>query len=132
MDKIKDKLFKVLDNCETKQLAYIFENYMKSKGYRKVDRRRKDNTNTYSIHGECCNWNRVECYFHKEFKGYNNDCDLDVTLRKRAGYYLIVGDKDEVAFERSFNDVVHYNEELLRELYERHKELFEELFKLVS
>lgn len=130
MDEIKDKLFKLLDSCETKQLAYIFEKYMKSKGYRKVDRRRKDNTNTYSIHGECCDWNRVECYFYKEFKEYNNNCDLDVTLRKRAGNYLIVGDKDNRAFERSFNDVVNYNEELLRELYEQHKELFEELFKL--
>lgn len=95
------------------------------------DRRRKDNTNTYSIHGDCCNWNRVECYFHKEFKGYNNDCDLDITLRKRAGYYLIVGNKDNRAFERSFNDIVHYDESLLSKLFKQHKELFEELFKLI-
>lgn len=123
---MKDKLFKILESYETKQLAEIFKNYMESIGVKKLDRRRKDNTNTYSVHGDCTNWNRVECYYHKDSLGYTEE-DLDITLRKEAGYYLIIGRKGQRAFERSYNSIVHYDEKLLSEIVKDHKPLFDML-----
>lgn len=129
---MKDILIKVLEQCETKQLANIFENYMKSIGIKKLDRRRKDNTNTYSIHGDCTNWNRVECYYHKTSTEYSKE-NLDITLRKRAGYYLIIARNGERAFECSWgNEILHYNEELLNQIICEHEELFNSLKYLVS
>ncbi len=130
-EKKKDILFELLQKCETNQLANIFENYMKSIGVKKLDRRRKDNANTYSIYGDCTNWNRVECYYYKDSTEYSEE-DLDITLRKRAGYYLIIGRKGEVAFERSYDSVVHYDEKLLDEIIKEHRPLFDELIKIVS
>lgn len=127
---MKDKLFNILDICETKQLANIFESYMKNKGIRKLDRRRKYNNNTYSIHGDCTNWNRVECYYYKDSTEYSRE-NLDITLRKRAGYYLIIGRKGERAFERSYDSIVHYDERLLGEIVKEHKILFDKLLSLV-
>lgn len=128
---MKDMLFKLLEKCETKQLASIFEDYMKSIGVKKLDRRRKDNANTYSIHGDCTNWNRVECYYHKDSAEYSKE-NLDITLRKRAGYYLIVGRDGERAFERSYDSVVHYDEKLLDEIVKDHKPLFDVLLSAAS
>lgn len=127
---MKDILFKLLDQCETKQLAYIFQTYMESIGVKKRDNRRKDNTNTYSIHGDCTNWNRVECYYHKDSSEYSK-VDLDITLRKRSGYYLMVCRKTKVAFERSYDSIVHYDEKLLDEIVKDHKPLFDMLSSIV-
>jgi hypothetical protein len=127
---MKDKLFKVLDVCETKKLAEVFKNYMEGVGVKKLDRRRKNNLNTYTIHGDCTNWNRVECYYHKNSRDYGME-DLDITLRKRAGYYLIIGRKGQRAFERSYDTIVHYDEKLLNEIIKDHKPLFDELISLV-
>jgi hypothetical protein len=128
---MKDKLFKILDVCETKQLAKIFKSYMRGIGVKKLDKRRKDNSNTYSTHGDCTNWNRVECYYHTSSREYGME-DLDITLRKRAGYYLIIGKKGQRAFERSYDSIVHYDEELLNEIIKEHKPLFDELINLVD
>jgi hypothetical protein len=58
--------------------------------------------------------------------------DLDITSRKRAGYYLIIGKKGQRAFERSYDSIVHYDEELLNEIIKEHKPLFDELINLVD
>jgi len=127
MEKInKDDIFKILDYYDTKELAEVFKNYMKRLGIKKLDKRRKDKTNTYSVHGDCTNWNRVECYYHKNSREYGME-DLDITLRKRAGYYLIIGRKGQRAFERSYDSIVHYDEELFNEIIKDHKMLFEML-----
>lgn len=113
---MKNVLIKVLKQCETKELANIFESYIKSIGVKKLDRRRKNNSNTYSIYGDCTNWNRVECYYYKNSTEYGQQ-NLDITLRKRAGYYLIVAKNGIRAFECSWdNKIIHYNEELLNEI----------------
>jgi hypothetical protein len=122
----KDEIFKILDSYDTKELAEVFENYMKRIGIRKLDRRRKDKTNTYSIHGDCTSWNRAECYYHKDSLEYSKE-DLDITMRKRAGYYLIIGRKGNRAFERSYNKIVRYDEKLFNEIIQDHKILFEML-----
>jgi len=128
---MKEKLFKILDVYDTKQLAEVFKRYMESIEINKLDRRRKDNSNTYNIHGDCTNWNRVECYYHKDSRDYGME-DLDITLRKRAGYYFIIGRKGQRAFERSYNYIVHYDEKLLNEIIKDHKSLFDELISKIK
>lgn len=120
----KDEVYKILDAYETKELARVFEEYMLTIGVKKLDRRRKDKSNTYSIHGDCTNWNRVECYYHKDSVEYSKE-DLDITLRKRSGYYLIIGRKGERAFERSYDSIVNYDEKLFNEIVQDHKMLFQ-------
>lgn len=122
----KDEVYKILDEYETEELAAVFEKYMKCIGVKKLDRRRKDKNNTYSIHGDCTNWNRVECYYHKDSTKYCSE-DLDITLRKKAGYYLIIARKGDRAFERSYDDIVHYDEKLFNEIVQDHKMLFQML-----
>lgn len=70
---MKDKLINVLKKCETKQLANIFKNYMESKGVKKLDRRRKDNSVSYLIDGENTSWNRVECYCNNGSEEYGEE-----------------------------------------------------------
>ncbi|NFF21824.1 zinc ribbon domain-containing protein [Clostridium botulinum] len=120
----KDEVYKILDAYDTKELARVFVEYMISIGVKKLDRRKKDKRNIYSVHGDCNNWNRVECYYHKDSTEYCSE-DLDITLRKRAGYYLIIGRKGERAFERSYDSIVHYNEKLFNEIVQDHKKFFQ-------
>lgn len=120
----KDEVYKILDAYETKELAEVFAKYMKRIGVKKLDRRRKDKLNTYTAEGDCTNWNRVECYYHKDSIKYGQE-DLDITLRKRCGYYLIIGRKGDRAFERSYDKVVHYDEKLFNEIVQDYKMLFQ-------
>lgn len=125
MDEInKEEVYKILDAYETKELARVFVEYMLTIGAKKLDRRKKDKTNTYSLDGETTGWNRVECYYHKDSIEYGKE-DLDITLRKRSGYYLIIGRKGDRAFERSYDDIVHYDEKLFNEIVQDHKKLFQ-------
>ena len=124
-----EKLTKVWSSCETKQLAKIFEDYMKSIGVRKHDQRRKNNVNTYMIDGNSTGWNRIQCYYHKESEKYAEE-DLLLVLRKRAGDYFIVGRKGERAFEVDYGGVKHFDESLLKEIMEEHKPLFNTLLQL--
>lgn len=133
---MEKKFIKLLDALETKSLAYIFKGIMENKKIRKYDGRRKDNTNTYYADGRCDNWNRVFCIYYKDSTEPGEE-DLEITLRKRAGYYLIVERKNkravEVTWSLKANGIVisTYDEELLNEILKDHKELFESLFKLV-
>ncbi|GAA0076159.1 hypothetical protein UT300005_05370 [Clostridium sp. CTA-5] len=122
----KDEAYKILDAYDTKELARVFVEYMISIGVRKFDRRRKDKVNTYSVDGDSTGWNRVECYYHKDSIKYCEE-DLDITLRKRSGYYLIIGRKGERAFERSYDSIVHYDYKLFNEIVQDHQKLFQML-----
>ena len=119
-----DKLIKLWKTYETKQLANVFEQYMKSIGVKKYDSRRKDNSNTYLIDGKSTNWNRVQCYYHKDSQKYGEE-DLLIALRKRAGNYLIIGRQSNRAFEIDYSGIKHYDEVLLNEIIKEHKPSFE-------
>lgn len=119
-----EKLIKLWKTYETKQLANVFEQYMKSIGVKKYDSRRKDNSNTYLIDGKSTNWNRVQCYYHKNSQKYGEE-DLLIALRKRAGNYLIIGRQSNRAFEIDYSGIKHYDEALLNEIIKEHKPLFE-------
>lgn len=127
---MKDKLIKLIDVLETKQLATIFTTYMKEKNIKKFDGRRKENSNTYFVYGKDEGWDRVYCIY------YNNiDVnDIDIVFRKRAGRYLVIKRGLETVFEHSYGQTVfniHYNEFLFNKMYEENKSLFNELFKLL-
>jgi len=122
-----EKLTKLWKTCETKELALIFESYMKEIGVRKTDRRRKDNINTYLIHGDSTNWNRVQCYYQKDSEESRKENVL-LTLRKRAGDYFIIEREGVRAFEVDYRGLVHYNEVLLNEIIKEHQLLFDNLF----
>lgn len=128
---MQGKLEKIWKSCETKQLAKIFEDYMESIGVRKYSNRRKDNTNTYMIDGKSTNWNRVQCYYHKDSAKYCEE-NLLLVLRKRSGDYFIIGRKEERAFEVDYSGIRHYKEKLLNEILEEHKPLFDALFETVE
>lgn len=127
MVEMKEKLTNLWKTCETKQLAEIFETYMKSIGVRKWDGRRKDNRNTYLADGKSTGWNRFTCYYHKDSPSYGDE-DLLIVLRKRAGDYLIIGKRGDRAFEVDYSGIKHYDENLLNEILQEHKGLFDTLF----
>ena len=128
---MKDKLTEVWKLCETKQLAKIFEDYMKSIGVRKHDGKRKDNTNSYMIDGKSTSWNRVQCYYHKDNEKYASE-NLLIVLRKRSGDYLIIERRSKRAFEVDYHGVIGYDENLLKEIMEEHKPLFDTLTALIA
>ena len=112
---------------ETVELAWIFEKYMKDIGAKKLDKRRKDCSHTYLIDGKSTNWNRVECYYHKENDSRYGKENLSITLRKRSGSYFLIERKLRRAFEISEDEVICLDKELLNEIVEEHKALFEML-----
>ena len=121
---LKEKLIEFWKICETKQLAQIFEEYMKSIGARKYDGRRKDNRNTYLIDAKSTNWNRVQCFYdEKDWNVYGEE-NLLLVLRKKAGNYLIIAKEGKRAFEVDYSGLVVYDEELLTSIMKEHEPLF--------
>lgn len=123
---MKDRLTTLWKMGTTKGVAHIFEEYMKVQGVRKLDGRRKDNSNTYLADGKSTRWNRVECYYFKDIERFAEE-DLLIVLRKQAGNYLIIARKGIRAFEVDYGGIKHYDEELLKEIMEDHKVLFDAL-----
>lgn len=126
---LEEELTKLWKTCETKQLANIFKKYMESMGVKKWDSRRKDNLNTYFIDGKSTGWNRATCYYYKDCVNYADE-NLLIVLRKRSGSYLIVGKQGKRAFEVDYHGVLHYDEDLLKEILEEHKSLLDALLAL--
>lgn len=126
-----EKLTNVWKWLGTKQLANAFKDHMIIKGVQKHDSRRKDNHNTYMIDGKSTNWNRVQCYYHKDSEKYCEE-NLLLVLRKEAGNYFIVQRKNDRAFEVDYSGIRHYDEKLLNEIYSEHQMLFDKLFEIAE
>lgn len=127
---MKEKLVKLINVLETKQLANIFKIYMKERNIKKFDGRKKENSNTYFVYGKDEGWDRVYCIYYND-KDIN---DIDIVFRKRAGLYLIIKRGARIIFEHSFNGTVfntYYDELLFNQINKEHKALFDELFKLI-
>lgn len=124
----------LLDQIETKQLALIFKNAMESSGIKKMDRRKKDNRNTYYYNGDCTAWNRVECMTFKDSSEYGNE-DLEITLRKRSGYYLLIERKGNTAIEVSWCtnsiETVNFDKNLLIKVLRDYSMLFDLLLQSI-
>ncbi len=123
-----EKLTKIWRSCQTFELAMIFEGYMQDIGAKKADGRRKNNNNTYIVDGKSTSWNRVECYYNKDSIRYGEE-NLLLVLRKDAGDYLIIQRKNKRAFEVDHNGVSQFDENLLKEITDEHKPLFDALIK---
>ena len=126
-----EKLTKVWKQLGTKQFANVFKAYMITLGVKEHDSRRKVNLNTYMIDGKSTNWNRVQCYYHKDSEKYCEE-NLLLVLRKEAGNYFIVQRRDERAFEIDYSGLRHFDEKLLKEIYSEHKMLFDKLFEIAE
>lgn len=131
MGNIEDILGNYYRTKDTKDLAALFERYMVETGAKKLDRRRKDTSNTYRVDGSSTNWNRVECYYYRNSGDYQKYgmFEFCITLRKRAGSYLLIevgSPKCHIVrpYEISYGNVVHCNEELLAKLVKQHPKLF--------
>ena len=127
---MKDKLIKLIDKLETRQLANIFKAHMEENNIRKFDDRKKENSNTYFVYGKDEGWDRVYCIYYND-KDIN---DIEIVFRKRAGLYLIIKRGARVIFDHSFNGTsfnTYYDEILFNKLYEEYKDFFEELFKVI-
>lgn len=131
MTPIEDILKQYYEKYDTGDLATLFRGYMKEIGASKLDRRKKDTSNTYIVDGDSTNWNRVECYYHKnsgDWQQYGK-FDFCITLRKRAGSYLLIevgspeGDIKR-PYEISYGKVVCFDKDLLMDLVKRHPKLF--------
>lgn len=132
MDSIDKTLRGYYRKKDTKDLATLFKRYMVEIGAKKLDRRRKDTSNTYLVDGDSTNWNRVECYYYRNSGDYRKHGQFEfcIVLRKRAGSYLLIeiGNPDySIArpYEISCGKVIHYNRELLTGLVKRHPKLFD-------
>lgn len=125
MDNIIEIMTNFYKTKDTKDLAKVFETYMKSIGARKLDHRRKDNTHTYAIEGDCTNWNRCECYYFKEDGRDYRNAYFGTTLRKRAGSYFLIEYKGKRPFEVSYDGILHYDEEMMKDIVEEFSGLFE-------
>lgn len=131
MSPIEEILKHCYEKYDTKDLALLFENYMREIGANRLDRRRKDTSNTYQIDGDSTNWNRVECYYYKNSGDYQRygKFDFCITLRKRSGSYLLieVGSPNEDIkrpYEISYGKVIKYDKGLMEDLIKRHPKLF--------
>lgn len=125
---MKEKLTQLWERCDTKLLADIFETYMKNLSIKKYDGRKKDNTNTYDIDGDSTIWARVQCYYYTDSTEYQKE-NLLLVLRKEAGDYFLIQRKNKRAFEIDYGGLKCYNEELLNEILNEHKILFDNLFE---
>lgn len=131
MTAIEDILEQYYKKHDTKDLANLFQAYMTEIGASKLDKRKKDSSNTYRIDGETTNWNRVECYYYRNQDDYEKygKFEFCITLRKRAGDYLLIevgNEKQEIKrpYEISCGKVVHFDKDLLTELVSKHPKLF--------
>ena len=136
---LTDMLRLYYETQETKDLAQLFESYMKSIGAKRLDPKRADNANTYQIDGKSTNWNRVECTYYRE----NGDhlkygrSEFCITFRKRSGRYLLLETGNQTCdikrpYEISYGDIVHYDEKELTRLQNLHPGLFRMMEKAIS
>lgn len=131
MSSIEEILEKYYKTKDTRDLADLFKKYMTEIGAKKLDRRRKDTSNTYQIDGNSTNWNRVSCYYyrnsgdHQQYGKY----EFCIVFRKRAGDYLLIeiGNSDcdiQRPYEISCGKVICCDKALLTELIKQHPKLF--------
>ena len=80
------------EKMETIDLALLFDQYMHEIGAKRLDRRRKDTSNTYVIDGDSANWNRVDCTYYKNSGDYiqYGKFAFCITFRERRGDYLLI------------------------------------------
>lgn len=149
---VEDKLMELWQRLDTKTLAYVFSEYCKNELKASVLNCNEDapplQFNIYYAEGDSYSWNKCECNYAKD-KWEWGEFDIHITLRKEAGSYLIIGEKDKRYFEcdmqwvRTKNvierdgwemlpKVKAYMEPELSKFMAKHKKLFDALFNAVG
>lgn len=111
MREIKQLLNDTLKYLETKEVASIFEQYMESIGAKPLNSKNEGLKNTFLIDGKSTNWNRVECFHYNTNDTKFGSERLDFTMRKRAGYYLLLQRGDNRFFETDGSESFRWNDE---------------------
>lgn len=116
-----------LNDTDIDDMGAIFSMYCKNTlGLSKRDRRKKDNRNTYYASSKGYNGNKIECgiYGNKtEFLGER----LYIVLRKRSGWYIVIGENNAKRLVEYDGQVRHYDPDGLRNLIDQHPVLFKKL-----
>lgn len=124
-----EELTNVWKQCGTKQLAKIFKEYAVSKGYTILKNSQRRSNHSCRIENTCGRWNRVGCYYYTDNIDYGNE-NLVITLRKKAGDYMIIERRNTRAFEVDSGGIRHYNEQLLKAIIDEHEDLFKALIAI--
>ena len=123
-----DRFRTLLDELEVDELEYVFSSYCQNTlGLRRLDRRRKDNRNTYYASSKGYNGNKTECgIFHGRTQNFLDE-SLYIVLRKRSGRYIVIGKNNAERYLEIDTEVRHYDPEKLHALMREHSALFRKL-----
>lgn len=118
-----------LEYTEVTELGMIFSNYCKN--ILKLpyhDRRKKDCNNRHSwyVSSRSYNGNKIECGIYGDNPTFLGET-LYIVLRKRAGYYIIIGENNANRFAEWDGEVRHYDPDGLRKMIAEHPILFKRL-----
>lgn len=98
-------------------------------GYRKHDRRRKDNSHTFRVSGSCYDWHKVECEVLED----GVQAKLRIIMRKESGLYLIIEYEGTRMLEIDYNGpdgelrIMRDREDDMWRLYSEYRALFDAL-----
>lgn len=126
---IEEKLKQIYLNCSTRQIARVFAEYAESRGFEKLDGRRKKNIqlNTYYCEGESEYWDRVTCQMES---ACYPDLEMYIVLRKNSYMFIRIMDEEVFSYER-MKGVTKYDEEKLNGAFKKHKKLFNMLLAYI-
>ena len=107
---------KILKTKSTTFVRTICEKYCLQKGYQKWNRNPQAEKWYYTQY-DCKRRLRTICRF------FDGEHELNITLRKKAGYYFLIEYDRHRIFECDTNILVH-DEEVLKMVTEKYKDLF--------
>ena len=120
----ENKFIKILKTISTTKLRTTFDEYVKGKGFKKWNYG-KENKMYYCSEYDCKRRLRTICRFKDDLH------ELNITLRKKSGYYLII----ELDRKRIFEcdpDILVNEKEKMKYVLERYGDLFEKIFNLLK
>ena len=120
----EDNFIQILKTISTTKLRTTFDEYVKEKGFEKWDYGKNNKMYYYSEY-DSKRRARTICRFKDDLH------ELNITLRKKSGYYLIIELDRKRIFECDPNILVNEKEKM-NDVLERYNELFKKIFKLIK
>ena len=120
----ENNFIQILKTISTTKLRTTFDEYVKGKGFKKWNYG-KENEMYYCSEYDCKRRLRTICRFKDDLH------ELNITLRKKSGYYLII----ELDRKRIFEcdpDILVNEKEKMKYVLERYGDLFEKIFNLLK
>lgn len=113
---------KLLKTMSTTKLRKIVDEYASSKGFSKWNYKEKNPKNWYYSEFDCKRRLRAICRFN------DGKHELNIALRKKAGYYFIIELDRKRIFECDPNVLVD-DKEMVEYVLKEYKELFDNLIR---